>query len=149
QRARIRFIKFHPSDVVEIGFDRRELFQHTKIGQYVKICVPELGIFQWHPFTLTATPTEAKVMADGRSHGIWRIHFRATGNWTRKFSQRLQKVAAGGDAYANNFNQEARIGRVVNDTIVPDVVPIRCTQDETENQYIMAIANRLDSADSA
>ncbi|KAJ2662430.1 hypothetical protein IWW48_001839 [Coemansia sp. RSA 1200] len=149
QRARIRFIKFHPSDVVEIGFDRRELFQHTKIGQYVKICVPELGIFQWHPFTLTATPTEAKVMADGRSHGIWRIHFRATGNWTRRFSQRLQKVAAGGDAYANNFNQEARIGRVVNDTIVPDVVPIQCTQEETENQYIMAIANRLDSADSA
>ncbi|KAJ2217726.1 hypothetical protein EV179_000211 [Coemansia sp. RSA 487] len=149
QRARIRFIKFHPSDVVEIGFDRRELLQPTKIGQYVKICVPELGIFQWHPFTLTATPTETKVMADGRSHGIWRIHFRVAGNWTRKFSQRLQKVAAGGDAYENNFNQEARIGRVVNDMIVPDVVPIRCTQDECENQYIMEIANRLDSADSA
>ncbi|KAJ1904792.1 hypothetical protein LPJ81_002286 [Coemansia sp. IMI 209127] len=149
QRARIRFIKFHPSDVVEIGFDRRELLQPTKIGQYVKICVPELGIFQWHPFTLTATPTEAKVMADGKSHGIWRIHFRVAGNWTRKFSQRLQKVAAGGDAYANNFNQEARIGRVVNDMIVPDVVPIRCTQDECENQYMMDIANRLDTADSA
>ncbi|KAI9505037.1 hypothetical protein BX070DRAFT_250921 [Coemansia spiralis] len=148
RRARIRFIKFHPGDIVEIGFDRRELAQHTKIGQYVKICVPELGIFQWHPFTLTATPTETKIMADGKPHGIWRIHFKVAGNWTYRLSQRLQKVAAGGDAYTNNFDQEARIGRVINDMIVPEVVPLPCTMDEHENGYIMAIASRLDSVAS-
>ncbi|KAJ2547683.1 hypothetical protein EV175_005122, partial [Coemansia sp. RSA 1933] len=148
QRARIRFIKFHPSDVIEIGFDRRELLQPTKIGQYVKICVPELGIFQWHPFTLTATPAEAKVMADGRSHGIWRIHFRVTGNWTRKFSQRLQKVAAGGDAYANNFNQEARIGRVINDMIVPDVVAMPPAEFTNSSLFAIAVASKLDPTDS-
>ncbi|KAJ1935685.1 hypothetical protein GGF37_005903, partial [Kickxella alabastrina] len=146
RRARIRYIKFHSSDVVEIGFDRRELLQHTRIGQYVKICVPELGIFQWHPFTLTATPNETRVMADGKARGIWRIHFKVTGDWTRKFSQRLQKVAAGGDAYTNNFNQEARIGRVVNDAIVPEIVPMS-TQGEYEEDYIMAIANIIDSGD--
>ncbi|KAJ2601219.1 hypothetical protein H4R99_003077 [Coemansia sp. RSA 1722] len=148
RRARIRYIKFHPSDVVEIGFDRRELLQHTRIGQYVKICVPELGVFQWHPFTLTALPSETKVMADGKAHGIWRIHFKVAGDWTRKFAQRLQRVAAGGDAYTNNFNQEARIGRVLNGVIVPEVIPMQ-TQLECDNEYVMAMANRIDSVDSA
>ncbi|KAJ2786365.1 hypothetical protein GGI15_001573 [Coemansia interrupta] len=148
RRARIRYIKFHPSDVVEIGFDRREMLQHTRIGQYIKICVPELGIFQWHPFTLTATPNETKVMADGKAHGIWRIHFKVAGDWTQKFSKRLQRVAAGGDAYTNNFDQEARIGRVVNDVIVPEVIPMQ-SQDDCDSEYVMAIANRIDSADSA
>ncbi|KAJ2470844.1 hypothetical protein GGI02_002663, partial [Coemansia sp. RSA 2322] len=149
RRARIRYIKFHPGDVVEVGFDRRELLQHTRVGQYVKICVPELGIFQWHPFTLTATPRESRVMADGKSHSIWRIHFKVAGNWTHKLSQRLHKVAAGGDSYNNNFDQEARIGRVVNDVIVPEVLPIRCREEECEEDYIMAIASRIDSGDSA
>ncbi|KAJ2908218.1 hypothetical protein GGI21_003107, partial [Coemansia aciculifera] len=103
----------------------------------------------WHPFTLTATPSESRVMADGKSHGIWRIHFKVAGNWTHKFSQRLHKVAAGGDSYNNNFDQEARIGRVVNDVIVPEVLPIRCTETECEEDYIMALASRLDSGDSA
>ncbi|KAJ2062908.1 hypothetical protein GGI17_002074 [Coemansia sp. S146] len=149
RRARIRYIKFHPGDVVEVGFDRRELLQHTRVGQYVKICVPELGIFQWHPFTLTATPSESRVMADGKSHGIWRIHFKVAGDWTHKLSKRLHKVAAGGDSYNNNFDQEARIGRVVNDVIVPEVLPIRCPEAECEEDYIMALASRLDSGDSA
>ncbi|KAJ2723432.1 hypothetical protein GGI07_002634 [Coemansia sp. Benny D115] len=148
RRARIRYIKFHPSNVVEIGFDRRELLQYTKVGQYVKICVPELGIFQWHPFTLTATPSETKIMADGKAHGIWRIHFKIAGDWTRKLSQRLQKVADGGDAYTNNFDQEARIGRVVNDVIVPEVLPM-ANQDESEQEYVIAMANRVESNDSA
>ncbi|KAJ2781533.1 hypothetical protein H4R18_002809 [Coemansia javaensis] len=149
RRARIRYIRFHPNDVVEVGFDRRELLQHTRIGQYVKLCVPELGIFQWHPFTITATPEETKIMADGRPHRIWKIHFKVSGDWTYRFSQRLHKVTAGGDAYTNNFDQEARIGRVVNDVVVPEVVPLQCRGDECEEAYMMAIAGRLDSGDSA
>ncbi|KAJ1818405.1 hypothetical protein LPJ56_003848, partial [Coemansia sp. RSA 2599] len=148
RRARIRYIKFHPSDVVEIGFDRRELLQNTRIGQYIKICVPELGVFQWHPFTLTASPSETKVMADGKAHGIWRIHFKIAGDWTHRFAQRLQKVAAGGDTYTNNFNQEARIGRVLNGVIVPEVIPMQA-QIECDSEYVMTLASRIDSADSA
>ncbi|ORX72163.1 hypothetical protein DL89DRAFT_291387 [Linderina pennispora] len=146
RRARIRYVRLHQSDVVEIGFDRKELWQHTRTGQYVKICVPELGIFQWHPFTLTATPSECKVLADGKSHELWRIHFKVVGNWTKQFAQRLQKVTAGGDIYNNAYDQEARIGRVVNDVVVPEVMPIDC--DEEDAEYIMAIANRIDSGDS-
>lgn len=149
RRARIRYIKFHPSNVVELGFDRRELIQRSRIGQYVKVCVPELGIFQWHPFTLTATPNESKVLADGKRHGIWRIHFKVAGNWTSKLSQRLQQVTAGGDAYTNNFDQEARIGRVVNDVVVPEVAPIRCSERERDEEYVMAMANHIDVNDSA
>ncbi|KAJ1735572.1 hypothetical protein LPJ61_000485, partial [Coemansia biformis] len=149
RRARIRYIRFHPNDVVEVGFDRQELLQHTRIGQYVKICVPELGIFQWHPFTITATPEETKIMADGRPRRIWKIHFKVSGDWTYKLSQRLYKVTAGSEAYTNNFDQEARIGRVVNDMGAPEIVPLQCIKDESEEAYIMAIAGRLDSGDSA
>ncbi|KAJ2456348.1 hypothetical protein EV183_000276 [Coemansia sp. RSA 2336] len=148
RRARIRYIRFHPGDVVELGFDRRELLQHTRIGQYVKMCVPELGIFQWHPFTITSTPSETKVMADGQPHGIWKIHFKVSGNWTYQLSQRLYKVTAGSDAYANTFNQEARIGRVVNDVIAPEVIPMSTCRSE-DHEYIMAIAGQLDAGDSA
>ncbi|KAJ2161367.1 hypothetical protein GGF46_001545 [Coemansia sp. RSA 552] len=149
RRARIRYIKFHPGDVVEVGFDRRELLQHTCIGQYVKLCVPELGIFQWHPFTITATPGETRVMADGKPRGIWKIHFKVSGDWTYRFSQRLYKVTDGGDAYTNNFDQEARIGRIVNDIVAPEVIPLQCHHDGDEEQYVMALADHLDSGDSA
>ncbi|KAJ2136844.1 hypothetical protein IW136_003751 [Coemansia sp. RSA 678] len=149
RRARIRYIKFHPGDVVEVGFDRRELLQNTKIGQYVKLCVPELGIFQWHPFTITATPGETKVMADGKAHGIWKIHFKVAGNWTYQLSQRLYKVTAGGDAYTNNFDQEARIGRVINDVIAPEIVPLQCRDGSSDANYVMAMAEHLDAGDSA
>ncbi|KAJ2355185.1 NADPH oxidase 3, partial [Coemansia sp. RSA 2611] len=149
RRARIRYIKFHPSDVVEVGFDRRELLQHTRVGQYVKLCVPELGIFQWHPFTITATPSETKVMADSQPHGIWKIHFKVSGNWTYQLSQRLYKVTSGGDAYTNVFDQEARIGRVVNDVIAPEIVPLQCRDDESDANYVMAMADHLDAGDSA
>ncbi|KAJ2628729.1 hypothetical protein H4R22_003726 [Coemansia sp. RSA 1290] len=148
RRARIRYIRFHPGDVVELGFDRRELLQHTRIGQYVKMCVPELGIFQWHPFTITSTPSETKVMADGQPHGIWKIHFKVSGNWTYQLSQRLYKVTAGSDAYTNTFNQEARIGRVVNDVVAPEVIPMSSCRSE-DHDYIMAIAGHLDAGDSA
>ncbi|KAJ2614177.1 hypothetical protein H4S08_001845 [Coemansia sp. RSA 1365] len=149
RRARIRYIKFHPCDVVEVGFDRRELLQHTRIGQYVKLCVPELGIFQWHPFTITATPGETKVMADGKRHGIWKIHFKVSGNWTYQLSQRLHRVTAGGDVYANNFDQEARIGRVVDDVAVPEAVALECRDAECDESYLMAIAGHLESGASA
>ncbi|KAJ2763712.1 hypothetical protein IWQ56_004755, partial [Coemansia nantahalensis] len=149
RRARIRYIRLHPSDVVEIGFDRRELLQHTRIGQYVKLCVPELGIFQWHPFTITSTPEETKIMADGRPRRIWKVHFKVSGDWTYKLSQRLCRVTAGGDAYTNNFDQEARIGRLVDGAAGLDSVPMQCRKGENEGAYIMAIADRLDSLDSA
>ncbi|KAI8324087.1 hypothetical protein GQ54DRAFT_309525 [Martensiomyces pterosporus] len=149
RRARIRYIRLHPCDVVEIGFDRKELLQHTRVGQYIKICVPELGIFQWHPFTLTATPDECKVLADGKPHGIWRIHFKVAGDWTLRFSQRLHKVTAGGAIYNNVYDQEARIGRVVNDVVMPEIMPIQCKQDECDEEYILSLASRIDSAGSA
>ncbi|KAJ1965406.1 hypothetical protein GGI12_000798 [Dipsacomyces acuminosporus] len=148
RRARIRYIRHHPCDVVEIGFDRKELLQHTRIGQYVKICVPELGIFQWHPFTITSTPGECKVLADGKSHGIWRIHFKAAGDWSAQFSQRLSKATAGGGTYNNPYGQEARIGRVVNNVAMPEIMPIHCSEAEHDKEYVLAMANRIDSAGS-
>ena len=48
-------------------------------GQYIFICCPEVGMFEWHPFTLTSSPYEDFVS----------IHIRVVGDWTTKFAYRL------------------------------------------------------------
>ena len=42
-------------------------------GQYAFMCIPELGMFQWHPFSMSSAPFEADCM----------LHIRVLGNWTK------------------------------------------------------------------
>jgi len=46
---------------------------HYHGGQYVFLCFPDLGIFQWHPFSLSSAPFEKEVT----------LHVRVLGNWTK------------------------------------------------------------------
>lgn len=48
-------------------------------GQYVFICLPELAIYQWHPFTLTSAPEE----------DFLSVHVRCVGDWTMSLAERL------------------------------------------------------------
>ncbi|KNC97220.1 uncharacterized protein SPPG_07607 [Spizellomyces punctatus DAOM BR117] len=66
----------HPSKVVEIQVKKPSCV--TKAGQYIFICCPEIGNFEWHPFTLTSSPHEDFVS----------IHIRVVGDWTTKFAKR-------------------------------------------------------------
>ena len=43
-------------------------------GQYCFVCVPELSLFQWHPFSISSAPHEPQVT----------FHVRALGDWTQK-----------------------------------------------------------------
>ncbi|KAJ3009725.1 hypothetical protein HKX48_007779 [Thoreauomyces humboldtii] len=66
----------HPSKVVEIQIKKPSCT--TKAGQYIFICCPEIGNFEWHPFTLTSSPHEEFVS----------IHIRVAGDWTTAFAKR-------------------------------------------------------------
>jgi hypothetical protein len=48
-----------------------------RAGQYIFICIPELGILQWHPFSMSCAPHEAV------ENGEFYLHVRALGDWTR------------------------------------------------------------------
>ncbi|KAI8898755.1 ferric reductase NAD binding domain-containing protein [Globomyces pollinis-pini] len=77
RKTKISKVVQHPSKVVEVQF-KKDTFK-AKAGQYMFICCPEIGLFEWHPFTLTSSPYE----------DFCSLHIRVVGDWTTKFAQRL------------------------------------------------------------
>ncbi|EGF78576.1 hypothetical protein BATDEDRAFT_20394 [Batrachochytrium dendrobatidis JAM81] len=67
----------HPSKVVEVQIKKNGW--KMQAGQYIFICCPEIGLFEWHPFTLTSSPHEEFLS----------IHIRVVGDWTEKFAERV------------------------------------------------------------
>ena len=66
--AHIRIIS---DSVVELCFPKTEGFDYNP-GQYVYLAVPELSIFEWHPFSLSSSPGQKIVT----------LHIRKAGGWT-------------------------------------------------------------------
>jgi predicted ferric reductase len=66
-----------PADIIRIEFPNPlgapNRFRY-RAGQFVFLCLPELGIFEWHPFSLSSSPNDPLVS----------IHIRALGGWTRR-----------------------------------------------------------------
>ncbi|KAJ2801557.1 hypothetical protein H4R20_003621, partial [Coemansia guatemalensis] len=58
-RPRILSVIQHPSNVVEIRFERNGM--KYKAGQFIYLCVPSLSWYQWHPFTLSSAPEEGEL----------------------------------------------------------------------------------------
>lgn len=48
-----------------------------KLGQYFLICVPEISIFEWHPFNLCSCASEPEIS----------IYIKILGDWTKKLSE--------------------------------------------------------------
>eukprot|EP00549_Striatella_unipunctata_P022548 CAMPEP_0118678828 /NCGR_PEP_ID=MMETSP0800-20121206/3439_1 /TAXON_ID=210618 ORGANISM="Striatella unipunctata, Strain CCMP2910" /NCGR_SAMPLE_ID=MMETSP0800 /ASSEMBLY_ACC=CAM_ASM_000638 /LENGTH=566 /DNA_ID=CAMNT_0006574735 /DNA_START=363 /DNA_END=2063 /DNA_ORIENTATION=+ len=64
--------------VIKIEFEKTKTFDYNP-GQYVFLCVPEISLFQWHPFSLSSSPHSDQVT----------LHIRRAGNWT----EQLYKLA--------------------------------------------------------
>jgi NADPH oxidase len=60
-----------PADVIRVSFPKKDF--HYSGGQYLFLMVPELSIFQWHPFSISSSPHEDEVS----------VHIRVLGDWTR------------------------------------------------------------------
>lgn len=65
-------IRILSESVVEIRFPKCQGFDYNP-GQYILIAVPELSMFQWHPFSLSSSPCQKVVT----------LHIRKAGNWTK------------------------------------------------------------------
>ncbi|KAJ2816493.1 hypothetical protein FBU31_006556 [Coemansia sp. 'formosensis'] len=80
-RPRILSVIQHPSNVIELRFEKRGM--NVKVGQFVYLCVPSLSWFQWHPFTLTSAPEDDELS----------VHIWAGGDWTEKLINTFQRNA--------------------------------------------------------
>uniref|UniRef100_A0A7S3PPL8 Calmodulin n=1 Tax=Aplanochytrium stocchinoi TaxID=215587 RepID=A0A7S3PPL8_9STRA len=69
----VRVVKrsFLEPNVLGLELERNGL--DYKAGQYVFLNVPEISLFEWHPFTLTSAPDDANLT----------VHIRNVGNWTK------------------------------------------------------------------
>ncbi|KAJ8548557.1 hypothetical protein ON010_g11116 [Phytophthora cinnamomi] len=68
-------------DMLRIQFRREradtdEIFEY-KAGQYVFVCVPEISMLEWHPFSISSSPTEVTVT----------LHIKVVGDWTHQLRQ--------------------------------------------------------------
>ncbi|GMF28660.1 unnamed protein product [Phytophthora fragariaefolia] len=62
--------------------DTEEIFAFSA-DQYILVCVPEISMLEWHPFSVSSSPTESAVT----------LHIKVVGDWTR----RLYKLAGNAD----------------------------------------------------
>ncbi len=69
-----------PGAVTELQFKRPEGFRYQP-GDYVYLRVPSVSRFEWHPFTLSSHPEDAKTLS---------VHVRAAGNWTKALAKMVE-----------------------------------------------------------
>ena len=65
-----------------------------KPGDYIFINIPDIAVFEWHPFTISSAPEQSDVIS---------LHIRVVGHWTNKLyeyfeaeQKRLQCKLQGG-----------------------------------------------------
>jgi NADPH oxidase len=68
RKASVRTIS---DTVVEVCFPKTDGFDYNP-GQYINIAIPELSVFEWHPFSLSSSPEQKFVT----------LHIRRVGGWT-------------------------------------------------------------------
>jgi hypothetical protein len=80
QAVKIVGVIRHPSDVIEIHFDKKTM-RRPHAGQYLYLKFYSMSTFQWHPFTVTSSGGDAYVS----------VHIRMVGDWTRELGRRLAR----------------------------------------------------------
>eukprot|EP00834_Sanchytrium_tribonematis_P006434 NODE_472_length_7027_cov_1.012413.p2 type:complete len:585 gc:universal NODE_472_length_7027_cov_1.012413:5991-4237(-) len=72
----------HPSNVMELQIKPPDIIGGNLVvnkcvpGSIIMINCPSISKYQYHPFTLTTCP----------SMGVWSVHIRCTGDFTKKFA---------------------------------------------------------------
>jgi predicted ferric reductase len=67
--------------VVEVRIPKTKGFDYNP-GQYMKIAIPALSVFEWHPISISSSPYQQHVT----------LHIRKRGTWTKKLHQLAGKI---------------------------------------------------------
>jgi predicted ferric reductase len=71
KHSRKATIEVLPADVVRVTIPTLGNFTYRP-GQYIFLCVPEIGLFEWHPFSISSAPCEsAKVRKEIHTSSIF------------------------------------------------------------------------------
>ncbi|KAI3385884.1 hypothetical protein SNEBB_006293 [Seison nebaliae] len=79
----------HSSNVVELRLRKYSLideYGHNMkyaVGQYVSILIPNISKFEWHPFTITSSPS---------NDTFFSLHIRAVGDWTNALKEMVEEM---------------------------------------------------------
>lgn len=75
-------VQLHPSNVIELRIENKVNDAgriYYEAGQYVYLNVSKVAFFEWHPFTITSSPSDDYLS----------VHIRCAGDWTRELKRRL------------------------------------------------------------
>lgn len=61
-----------PSNILRVSLQKKSLVY--KPGQYVFLCFPAINFYEFHPFSISSSPSEDQI----------HLHIRVLGDWTRK-----------------------------------------------------------------
>ena len=68
--------------VTQLVIRKPEHFKYSP-GDWVKIKIPEIAAFEWHPFTISSAPEQK---------GAFTLHIRGVGNWTNKLYNHYESI---------------------------------------------------------
>lgn len=80
RNPRQAFITPITDTVIEVRIPKGKWFDYNP-GQYVKICFPDVSLFEWHPISISSSPYEVEVT----------LHIRTRGSWTKRLHSLSQK----------------------------------------------------------
>ncbi len=126
--ARTATLRKLRSGVIELRFRRPRAFQYNA-GQYVRIAIPQITSFQFHPFSLSSAPHEEYVT----------LHIRPLGNWTKK----LQALAGKGDPKEVQLLMEGPYGSLSVDLTHPRYGMVLCVSGGIGVTHCRSIARSL------
>ncbi|XP_055328923.1 NADPH oxidase 5-like [Paramacrobiotus metropolitanus] len=94
--SHITEVKLFPAEVTNLVIKRPNGFNYMP-GDYCFLKIPSLGIFSWHPFTVSSSPDQIESIT---------FHIKASGNYTKslrsKFEKRLDFTTTNKDTNPSN-----------------------------------------------
>jgi len=100
-KAGIKAVSMGASELVEITIPVSADFVYRP-GQYIFLCIPKLSLYQWHPFSISSSPTETCI------HGNITVHAKVLGDWTQKLLD-LAKDATAVTAASGSAGGESKL----------------------------------------
>ena len=103
--SKLHSIDIEQANVVKLTVHRPSDFDFRP-GDYVRLNIPQVAWWEWHPFTLTSAPEDEQWLT---------VHVESTGNWTKKVFDRYKQLAEEKPNVAGGVLEDAPLERILID----------------------------------